>query len=111
MRRVAQELAAQARHLLEAAFASDELDDLALEALDNPFDDCARRRVPCCAADLAVTAEEALDRRREAARVDGLPMKPSAPTARLVCRSPSAVIATMGTPLRPGVPRRRSVTS
>jgi hypothetical protein len=39
----------------------------------------------------------------------GLPRKPSQPTAREVARSPSAVMATMGTP---GIrPRRRSATS
>jgi len=41
----------------------------------------------------------------------GFWMKPSQPTAKLVSRSPSAVMATIGTPRSDASLRRRSVTS
>ena len=76
---------------------------------------CRRRRSPVASAlDVYGSRWPERYRRTSAAKLRasmGFWMKPSQPTAKLVSRSPSAVMATMGTPLSDGSLRRRSVTS
>jgi hypothetical protein len=69
---VAEELAAQARELLEPLVGLDELGHLALEALDDALRGHAELHVARVRRTLLVAAEEALDLRGEAAHVDRL---------------------------------------
>jgi hypothetical protein len=76
---------------------------------------CWRRRSPV-ASGLEVYGSRCPDTYRRTSEPKlrasiGFWMNPSQPTAKLVSRSPSAVMATIGTPLSDGSLLRRSVTS